>query len=97
MHGARKLDASGMHIRSLQSPLLGLVFQDPFPGFEELGEPGHGLLLDGHVVGEHITVLDHRWLVHCCCQQHLAGQGVRVGIWLTAACQGTLLAGKYVT
>ena len=55
MHGARELDTSGMHIRSLKSSL---AFPEPLPGFEELGEPGHGLLLDGQVVGEHVPVLD---------------------------------------
>ena len=74
-----------------KAPLQGLAFEDPLPGFKELGKPGHVLLLDGHVFGEH--VLEQRWPVHCC-QQDLAGQAVRKGIWHTAACQGTLLAGK---
>ena len=73
-----------------------LAFQDPPPGLEELGEPGHGLLLHRNVAPEDIHVLDHRWPVHIF-QQHLAGQGVREGIWLTAACQRTLLAGKQVS
>ena len=98
MHGARELKCIWLAYResSLLAVWLAVYVQDPLPGLEELGEPQHGLLLHRHVAREHVPVADQRWLVHSY-QQHLPGQGVREGIWLTAACQGTLLARIKVT
>ena len=72
-----------------------LAFLDLLPGLEELGKPGHCLLLPRHAAREDIPVLNLWRLIHHC-QQCLASQGVREGFWLTAACQETLLTGKQV-
>ena len=94
MNGAGELDASGMHIRSLQSTLLGLVFQDPLPGFPWanldtassrkatlLENTSPYLTRDGSSTAARSTRQARVWWMV---------------IWLSAACQGALVARKLV-
>ena len=86
-------DASGMHIGSQHYWMSDWLSMSRILS---LASRSWANLLHRHAAREHVPVADQRWLVHSC-QQHLAGQGVREGIWLTAACQGTLLARIKVT
>ena len=53
MHGARELYASGMQVLYVLLSVL-----DQLSGLQQQGEPGDGHLLDGHVVGENVPVLN---------------------------------------